>query len=355
MEFSRKTIVSIFDANFQDKFFYDKDLNLDVLELTAKEAYRFMLTTNSHYLIDEYGLSLFGRFRTFNHRNYNLTSGLFNYYNKRFSDENLPLKLREKYPFIFQGNKKIIFIEVSKSNNVIKETYEKLVSLNKNPRNYIINLVYKNGSNWEHYFEYFAIRYFLNKGFFTDIQLPWSYHGCPDFGLYKHNLQGYSSNPFFIIELSSIKAFNEESKLNINSRLNEDYEFVVGEVKTKQLRSQINEYLETGIPNSGVEFIQNKKNRNKNSGLISINKEFKIVLSDFINNKFFDKNISKKDEKWLKDYIKINLLGNLTFEEILFLYKLKFKNEAELTLGNITKLVKVLTIEDIIKIIKDGI
>ncbi len=48
-----------------------------VSEIDEKIAYRFCLTTNSYYLVDKYGLRLFGRFRTFNHRNYSLNQVLF--------------------------------------------------------------------------------------------------------------------------------------------------------------------------------------------------------------------------------------------------------------------------------------
>ena len=104
--------MSILKLNFNYKLVRD-DVFEEVLELDERTAYRFCLTTNSYYLVDDYGLRLFGRFRTFNHRNYSLNQGLFLIETKKgeIVNNNLPEYLYQKYPFIYEGVKKIIFID----------------------------------------------------------------------------------------------------------------------------------------------------------------------------------------------------------------------------------------------------
>ena len=162
----------------------------ELLLLDARSAYRFCLSTNSYYLPDKYGFSFYGRFVTFNHRSYSFLPGLFQINRDgEITSENLPHQINKMLPFIFKGDKKILFIEVDDgSDRLIEEYYKIITKLGENPEEYILNVVFKNGSRWEHYFEYIAIEHFSRKGFLTDVQLPWNYHGRPDFGLYKHPL-----------------------------------------------------------------------------------------------------------------------------------------------------------------------
>ena len=201
--FDKDYLLEVLKLNFQYKIIKDKIFD-EVLELDERTAYRFCLTTNSYYLIDKFGLRLFGRFRTFNHRNYSLNQGLFliETSNGKIINNNLPVTLYSKYPFIYNGKKKIIFIDGNETSDIIEETFNKIVSNGGDYREYIVNIVHKNGSQWEHYFEFMASEIFIKKGYFTDIQLPWSYHGKPDFGIYKHQLLNIlKSAKSFIIRL----------------------------------------------------------------------------------------------------------------------------------------------------------
>ena len=165
MKFNKAYLMELLKLNFNFDIVND-DIFGKVIEIDERTAYRFCLTTNSYYLVDKYGLRLFGRFRTFNHRNYSLNQGLFliETKNGEIINNNLPQTLYSKFPFIFEGSKKIIFIESEDTSTVISEVYNKILSLGKDPKNYILNLVHKNGSQWEHYFEFMASEIFIKKG-----------------------------------------------------------------------------------------------------------------------------------------------------------------------------------------------
>ena len=361
--FNKEYLIELLKLNFQYREIKDEVFGT-VLELDARTAYRFCLTTNSYYLIDNYGLRLFGRFRTFNHRNYSLNQGLFliETNNGEITNNNLPAQLYSNYPFIYDGKKKIIFIDGNDTPNIIADTFKKIMSNNKNPQEYILNMVHKDGSQWEHYFEFMASEIFIKKGYFTDIQLPWSYHGRPDFGVYNHQLieilksVNLIENGALILELSALRLFNKTKNIKkikfSNSKLN--YEFIIGEVKTTQKKSQIIEYLKTGLCFKAYEFMPNKEEKEDHCGLIKINSENKIVIDESPQNPYFDKDKSNKDLEWFENYIKIHLLGNLSLEELTKLMK-KSLNQSKLTFQNIIKLVQILEFNEIIEVIENGI
>lgn len=361
--FNKEYLIELLKLNFQYKEIKD-ELFGNVLEIDARTAYRFCLTTNSYYLVDKYGLRLFGRFRTFNHRNYSLNQGLFliETNNGEITNNNLPAQLCLNYPYIYTGNKKIIFIDGNDTPNIIETIFKKIQSNKKNPEEYILNMVHKDGSQWEHYFEFMASELFILKGYFTDIQLPWSYHGRPDFGIYKHQLieilksVNLIENGALILELSALRLFNKTKGMkNIKIRnFKLDYEFSLGEVKTTQKKSQILEYLKTGLCFKAYEFMPNKKEKENHCGLIKINSENKIVIDDSPQNPYFDKEKSDKDLEWFEDYIKIHLLGNLTLEEIKELMN-KIINKQKLTFQNIITLVQKIEFKEIIEVINNGI
>lgn len=361
--FNKQYLIEILKLNFDYKLVKD-DLFGEVLELDERTAYRFCLTTNSYYLVDDYGLRLFGRFRTFNHRNYSLNQGLFLIETKKgeIVNNNLPEYLYQKYPFIYKGIKRVIFIEGKNTSKIIAETYAKLVSGNKNPQEYILNLVHKDGSQWEHYFEFMASEIFIKKGYFTDIQLPWSYHGRPDFGVYKHKLieilksVNLIENGALILELSALRVFGRNN-LKKASKLAESimgYEFIIGEVKTTQKKSQILEYLKTGLCFKAYEFMPNKNKKETYCGLIKIDSQNKIIIDPSPINPYFEQNKANKDLEWFENYVKIHLLGNLSLEELRSLIA-RLSRDTRLTFKNLIKVVQELKFVDIIKVIKDGI
>ena len=358
--FNKKYLMELLKINFHYKELEDSVFG-KVLEVDVQTAYRFCLTTNSYYLVDEYGLRLFGRYRTFNHRNYSLNQGLFliETNNQEIINNNLPAKLYLKHPFIYKGTKKIIFIDGSDTSNIIADVFNKIISKKKNNQDYILNVVHPDGSQWEHYFEFMASEIFIKKRYFTDIQLPWSYHGKPDFGIYKHQLTeilrsaNLIKNGALILELSALRLFRSISSIEkepqiINSKI--DYEFSVGEVKTIQQKSQIEEYIKTGLCFKAYEFIPNKKEKSEYCGLIKINSKNHIIIDESPKNIYFNKEKSDEDLKWFEMYVKIHLLGNLSLDEIRELMKNNI-NKFKLTFQNIIILVEKIDFKDIIEVI----
>jgi hypothetical protein len=361
MIFNKENLIKILKLNFGYKII-DDDIFGEVIELDARIAYRFCLTTNTYYLVDKYGLRLFGRFRTFNHRNFSLNPGLFlmDPETEELSDENLPRQIFDKFPFVYEGKKKLIFIESHNTPKVIEETYKDIILSGKNPDDYILNLVHKDGSQWEHYFEFMASELFIKKGYLTDIQLPWSYHGTPDFGIFKHSITeklksvNLIENGALILELSSLRIFNKKTKSTSNLSNNEEnYKFIVGEVKTKQTKSQILEYLKTGLCFKGYEFIPNKKKKEQFCGLIKI-QDNKIIIEESPESEFLDSEKVKVDFIWFNQYIKIHLLGNLELSEIKKLLS-KYIESDKMSFSNLIKLLDVIKINDLIEVINNGI
>jgi len=364
MFFTKRNLIEIFETNFGYNIIQDEIFG-DVLEVDARTAYRFCLTTNSHYLVDKYGFSLFGRFRTFNHRDFSLIPGLFdiNPQTHEISDRNFPHKIYEKYPFIFNGDKKVIFVESHEISRNTAEIYNKIIRANKKTDDYIVNFVHRDGSQWEHYFEFMASEIFIKKGYFTDIQLPWTYHGRPDFGAYKHHLvrilneMDIIENGALILELSALRLFREmhNTSNNNDGENNNNYEFLVGEVKSTQKNSQILKYLMTGLCFKGYEFIPNKKRREEFCGLIKINQDNRIIIEEGPISEYMDFKKIKTDLEWFDSYLKINLLGNLTLSELKKLM-VEYIGSEELTFYNLINLVKekINTIK-LLEIVKNGI
>lgn len=363
MNFNKEYLMELLKLNLNFAIVKD-DIFGDVIQIDERTAYRFCLTTNSYYLVDKYGLRLFGRFRTFNHRNYSLNQGLFliETKNGEIVNNNLPQTLYSKFPYIYEGTKKIIFIESQDTSKVIEDTFNKIIKSEKNPKDYILNLVHKDGSQWEHYFEFLVSEIFIRKGFLTDIQLPWSYHGTPDFGIYKHKLVdilksvNLIENGALILELSALRLFNKDKKekVPINFSNLPEYEFRVGEVKTKQKKSQIIEYLKTGLCFKAYEFMPKKTNGEQYCGLIKIDNKNKIVVEDGPINPYFEPEKMKEDLKWFENYVKVHLLGNLSLDELKDLFN-KELNKPRLTFSNLIELVQKINFKKLIEVINNGI
>ena len=194
--------------------------------------------------------------------------------------------------------------------------------------------------------------YFINKGYIVDTQIPWTYHGRPDFGLYKHRLSNilnkyHFNNGISIAELSALRFFNKK-KLKEKRSCPIKYKFIVGEVKTSQHKSQILNYLKNGIANAGFEFIPTKKNVEKYSGLINLDSNNKINIKNNIENIFFDIEKQKNDIIWFNKYLKINLLGNFSNQELLSFVS-KYLKKDSLTLKSLIELSEVISFNDIFK------
>ena len=108
------------------------------------------------------------------------------------------------------------------------------------------------------------------------------------------------------------------------------YELILGEVKTdvsylNQAINQLTKYSKVELANRLYTIIPNCKNNNNNyfgEGFISKEKFF---INESINKINVNKDNQKVDEDWLNNSIKLNLLGNLPFEELKRLIKKRHK------------------------------
>jgi hypothetical protein len=319
MLFSSETLSRILEVNFgyhrvQDVIFGE------VLEISPIEAFRYSAITNSPYLLTEYGYSPFGKLITFNHRNYSINSGLFDFSKKEIDLLNAPVKLSSLYPSLFSGNKRLVFIN-TKTSNIESKIFSKIKNAGKEPKNYLITKVKKTGSDLEHFFEFIACKVFSNQGYYCENQIPWSYHGKPDFAAYKSTLfnvlseRRLISNGGFIIDLTMIPIIE---KSGVTSHKN--YEVVVGEVKSKSQKSQILDYLKTGLPDWVIEIMPDKKMSTEKVGLLRIKDDFEVEIIRPKTLSSIEK-VKSADQEWFENYIKSLLLSNIPSESLIKIIK----------------------------------
>lgn len=348
MEFSAKTLYNIMLKNFNLTPVEDDAFEF-VIDLPSLEAFRYATITNSNFLFNEYGYSPFGKMVTFNHRDYSLNPGMFGT-SKEIKLMNAPLKLYNKYPKLLEGNKKLIFLDVS-NQNVDSNVYKKLRDLGRDPSNYLLTKVKSDGSDLEHFFEFIAYKIFSHKGFFCETQIPWSYHGRPDFGAYKSpifndlQLNGLVSAGGLIIDLSLIFLGKKERPINLKS----NYEIIIGEVKTKQKNSQILDYMKVGLADKGLEIMPSKIKPSPGLGLLSFDNEFNIKLT-MPKESFSLSTIKEKDALWFEDYIKSFLLCNFDESTLLDMYT-QIKNASNKIYYDVINLIKAIQINKLVELL----
>ena len=225
----------------------------------------------------------------------------------------------------------------------MEKTYNQLLKNNKNHREYYLNLVDNNGAGWEHYFEFIVSEFFIKKNYIVDTQLPWSYYGTPDFGIYHNE----NKNGFLISELSSINNFkNKKRFLDLDSKINS---FIVGEVKTKGKKSQIDKYINTKWPSHSYEFFYSlEKNETKKDGLIYIDNQNLIKISD--PKKTPHKIIDPNYFQWFQTYLKINFLANFDINTLRKI-SLNTINDKKLNGNNLIKLSNKLSFKEILNLL----
>jgi hypothetical protein len=353
MIFSSEALCRILEKNFGYIRCID-DVFKNVLELNPIEAFRYSAITNSPYLLDEHGYSPFGKLITFNHRNYSLNTGLFDLSirNGEINLLNAPMKLFVKFPNIFKKNKKLILID-TKTSNVESEIFSKLVEAGIKPENYLITKVKSTASELEHFFEFIACKLFSHLGYYCETQVPWSYHGRPDFAAYKSPIFNeliscnLISNGGFLIDLTMIPLINEIKTKDFHKK----YEIVIGETKSKSQKSQILRYLDTGICDWAIEIMPNKLIASERVGLLRIKNDFKpdLILPNNTSNSLCE--IKLKDHEWFQNYVKSFLLSNIPEKELIKLIETKSPNNTASSKDLIIT-IKNTSIDEILKFLK---
>jgi len=358
MELNAQNSMNILNKNFDFKIIND-DVIGPVLLMPPKEAYLYTAVAGSFYLNDpNFQFRPRGLYPLFYHANaYNLVTGLMTFDKNKLSFFNSPLIHKEKYPFIVTGQKYVIFKDIKNSSDVShrEKLFQTLKKAGKDTSNYILTEIRKDvkGYGMEPFCEYVACKYFSNKGYIVENQIPLFYDvGTPDFSafLIPEVAESLIADHFmgcgaFLLELASLRVFGKHTTSKIN--YNYDQDLVVGEAKTCTKKTQIQKYIDTQLYNKCFEIVPDKKLAEKHSGLISFDKSHSLILKDSPKLKI-DTKKQKEYTTWLMNYFKYYLLSNLTNTEFLKFLEQK-TSKTEWTVKEFTSAVNSLPLREIIK------
>ena len=353
--------------------------------MSAEDAFDFSSVVGSNYLINDNGISMKGRNEVFIHRslfhNNSLiySPGLYGRdVNLELQDENSGCLLKNKFPSIFKGQKKIIFIELKENERSnIENKIIKIILDNKlNPEDYILFKHRDLYKNLEPFLEWITFKFFEKKGYIFENQCPFFQQsfqyknksltgGIPDISafklssfqiLYKYNILNEKKG-ILINKLPNLINFNLIKKIE-KKPTTLKYELILGEAKTdvsylNQAINQLTKYSKVELANRLYTIIPNCKNNNNNyfgEGFIS--KE-KFYINESINKINVNKDNQKVDEDWLNNSIKLNLLGNLPFEELKRLIKKRHKmnKDSKIYSSHLLNYAVNLSVEEIMEII----
>ena len=356
MNIDKNILMSIFNQigfkTIQD------DLFGEIIEMSAYDTFDFSALTGAKYLSNENGVTVKGRNETFIHRSIFqddaliYSPGLFERDSNEFVVEgNSANLLNSKYPFIFKGNKKILFLEITRgsSSNIEMELYNKILKSKKSPEEYVLYKFYSTGSNQESLYEYLAAIHFINIGYIVENQVPWfqqnyKYNGkilnggIPDFSAFK--ISSYSQLiKHGIIEkdkgilINKIPVLSNFKKITTDTKVidvDSNYELILGEVKSDsssldQAINQMKKYSDVELSNKIYSIIPNCiDNKTRIFGNIYIHGNILKINESDIELKI-NTTSQKKDNQWLETVIKLNLLGNIDFEKLYNIIYIKYK------------------------------
>lgn len=260
----------------------------------------------------------------------------------------------EDFSYLFSSEKKIIIpIEYAKEiefNKQKKEFYNRLISNNLDPCNYIIQPINlsKKGFGLEPLMEFLSCYFFKEKGFLVESQIQlFPNIGSPDIGIYKPNPWG--GKGLILIEFAMLFLKKNYNFLDFNI-----IDQSVGEVKTSTtiMKKQIEKYLTTKIFHKAVEIHPTKNNPSlPEFSLLNIDSNFKLNYIE--SEHLFPTNLITKNEysSWIEKNIKIYLILNLKLEDIVSLQN-KFHIYSEvIDIKNILTIVNNLSIKQIFDIV----
>jgi hypothetical protein len=357
----------------------------EVVQMSAEDAFDFSAIIGSNYLDNLNGFSMKGRNEVFVHRSIFhedsliYSPGLFGR-NKdlELQDENSGFLLKEKFPQVFNGQKKIILykLESSERSNVESKVIKKILDNNQDPKDYILFKYRELYKGLEPFLEWLSFKYFVKQGYIFENQCPFFQQsfkykgkilngGIPDVSAFKTKslriLEEYNilnnKNGILINKLSNLLNFNLIKKPK-KIKSNYKYDLVIGEAKTdisnlNQSIKQLTKYQNVELANSLYSIIPNcENNGNEFFGEIYINNN-KL----FVNNSKKKLNTNKKnqiiDENWLDIYIRINLIANLPFYKIIkhIKYFNHLKNESKVYSYHLLNFASKTNTEEIIKLI----
>jgi len=355
MEINKASIYDILEANFEYEI-VDTILG-NAIKMDAYSAFLFANVTGAGYLDNPvYPFSPKGVLKILREAfQYKVVTGIFDRNKLYYS----PLKLNKIKPYLFEGDKYVVFKEFTSEialSKEIKNDYETLIKNGKIPTDYIISRIEagKKGNGMEPFLEYLACEYFKQKGYIVENQIPLVHAvGSPDFGGYK--IHGKVEG-FHIAELAMIRM-----RKNFDIAYNLDIEHsIVGEAKTSTtiMASQLEKYLKTTAFYKGYEIHPDKSDPTIDSfGLFNLDNKYRIQCREPVTT--YTKTgdiIFNFDEymDWYQNYLKMYLSANLKNNELEAYVNEKI-SRGKYTQEKIIKVIQTSTVAEMLEYIRNVI
>ena len=284
---------------------------------------------------------------------YKFVTGLFD----NTTLKNTPYLLSKAKAFLFDSIKIIIPVEFNNELELQNKLRKFIKTISIPSTNYIIQRIEKskNGNGMEPFMEYLACEIIKKKGFIVETQIPLTHNtGSPDFGGYRLGAASrIIPNKIHLLELS-LKRLGIEKKIKTFDK----NWLIVGEAKTstKEIKKQLDKYLDTGLFDEGFEIHPNKfEPSSKYTNLLTIGSDYKIKIIEK-KDKLMHYDIKRQNKyvKWLNNYIKYYLIANLTNDEFIEFYN-KTNNDLISCQEDVVSFVNKLSFKQIINKIKDVI
>lgn len=352
MELYKKDVLAIFRKNFN--FPIIQTPMGEAVKMDAVSAFLFANVTGARYFdnptfpFTPNGTQqiLRGAFQ------FNLVTGIYEGAALGYA----PMSLAQSRPFLFNGDKFIIFREIADEcqfSEDLQDEYDALNEAGHTTTDYIISRIEtsKKGNGMEPFLEYLACEYFKKQGYMVENQIPLAANvGSPDFGGYKlvESLNGFHINELALIRIT--KDFKITESLSFDS-------VIVGEAKTATttMEKQLRKYMNTGLFKKGYEMHPDKSAPSVDSfGLLNIGSDYIVSCKE--PETAYTSSVSstyKLNEylAWIQQYAKFYLMANFTQEEFDKIIKEKTGKQSYSS-DNIIGVISQMSVKEIIERIK---
>lgn len=284
---------------------------------------------------------------------YHFVTGIFNGTSLFYC----PIELQKKKPYLFSGDKYVVFKEFTDECALTEEVqanFDLIYESGKPTTDYIIARIEaaKNGNGMEPFLEYMACEHFKRHGFIVENQVPLAATvGSPDFGGYKLRS---AKTGFHINELSLIRITRDLSLLD---GINVDGA-IVGEAKTSTtiMEKQLRKYMNTGLFSLGYELHPYKIEPSIAAfGLLNFTDDCMLRIREpkesyaAVSSTTWSKT---NYLAWLNNYLKFFLMANLSKDEFDTFISDKL-NKRKYTVDEMVGTITGLSFEKIVSTIKE--
>lgn len=143
--------------------------------LSAEQAYDFSAITGAKYLFYQNGITMKGRSEVFIHRGVFSNNHLIyapgvigRNLNGEIIEGNSARYLKNKFPIVFQGEKKLIIFDLeNESSNIENKIYNKIIENGDNPESYLLYKNFLTNCLGESFQEYLASFYFSKQRIYS--------------------------------------------------------------------------------------------------------------------------------------------------------------------------------------------